>query len=193
MRVLPSDLRTAIRSMRAIASNGPWVHLKVEGKEIGDTHKVLGGKVRAQVTADAAGWIDLTRLQLYRNGVLFKEIPITKRTHPALQEEIDIPVTEDGWIVAVALGDMPLPIAVIGEVKGGQAKPVALTNPIWLDADGDGVVKQRETAPPKPTPWGVLPEPEESAADLVFAPLHAPLDCEPAEYLTWLRSHRTHP
>jgi hypothetical protein len=185
-RLLPSDLREAIVKMRAVASNGPFVQLTIDGKALGETVSVQAGRVQATITADAPAWIDLTRLQIYRNGVLHQEIPITSRTHPALKVDVKIDVPTDGWIVVLALGDAGLPVDVIGAVNGGQALPIALTNPIWLDADGDGKVKAVGVVPPRPVPWKqAMLRGDEDRAQLLL-PLHAPLDCEPFEYPDWL-------
>lgn len=194
-RVLPGDLREAIRSMRAVASNGPFVQMNVEGQEIGTTVKVPAAtrRVRIRVVADAAGWIDLTRLLIYRNGTQVKEIPITRRQHPALVEEFDLDVPYDGWVVAMALGDLPLPVDVIGQVKGGAARPLAVTNPIWLDYDSDGVVKPPKLPPPRPRPFGLVAQDVfniEGRTPQRATDLHAPLDCEPDQYLDWLERHK---
>lgn len=187
VRVLPEDLREALLSMRAVASNGPFVNLKVNGEDLGALVNARAGHVTARVVADAPGWIDLTRVLLYQNGNLLKEIPVTQRRHPALTEEVEVPVSADGWLVAVAVGDLPLPVEVIGAVKNGMARPFAFTNPVWLDADGDGRVKMAPAAPPQPQPFGAMFQTEEPRTGLGFfdgLPLHAPLDCEPA---AWLR------
>ena len=186
-RLLPSDLREAILKMRAVASNGPFVMLSVDGKGLGETVSVKGGMITATITADAPGWVDLTRLQIYRNGVLAQEIPITGRKHPALSTQVMLNVPADGWIVVLALGDLPLPSDVIGAVNGGQALPIALTNPIWLDADGDGKVTPSNMVPLRPLPWKQAALKAGSERGQILELLHAPLDCEPFEYPEWLR------
>jgi len=186
-RVLPSDLRDALLKMRAVASNGPFVQLKVDGKELGETVTVQSGKITATISADAPAWVDLTRLQIYRNGALIQEIPITSRTHPALQTQVKLDIPTDGWITVLALGDLPLPTDVIGAVSGGQALPIALTNPIWLDADGDGKVTPPNTVPARPLPWKQAMLTADHDRAQVLELLHAPLDCEPFEYPDWLK------
>jgi hypothetical protein len=189
-RVLPDDIRSAVRGMRAIATNGPFLQLTVDGRDIGETAVVRSGQVRLHVTADAASWIDLKRVMVYRNGDLLLSLPVTQRTHPALDTTVDLPVAVDGWIVAVAVGAEPLPVDVIGAVKGGQVRPFAITNPIWIDADGDSQIKPPGGVP-RPDPYANL------LGDLVITDepprlwqsqsLHTPLDCEPSELPDWLR------
>lgn len=184
-RVLPSDLREAILAQRAIASNGPFVQLTIDGKTLGQTARAESGKVTAKIVADAPAWIDLTRLQIYTNGALTKEIPITNRAHPALQAELSLNVPTDGWVLVLALGDQALPIDVIGAVNGGQALPIAFTNPIWIDADGDGKVTPPNTVPARPLPWKQAALSKEERPRM-WETIHAPLDCEPFDYPEWL-------
>ncbi len=186
-RIVPSDLRDALLKMRAVASNGPFVQLAVDQKELGQTVSVKGGKVVASIIADAPGWIDLSRLQIYVNGAMVKEIPITSRNHPALKTDVQLDIASDGWIVVMALGDVPLPTDVIGAVSGGQALPIGFTNPIFLDADGDGKVTPSKAVPTRPLPWKQAALRAEVDRASVFEMLHAPLDCEPFEYPEWLK------
>lgn len=190
-RVIQDDLRAAVRGMRAVASNGPFLQLLVDGRDVGDTVLVRGGQVRVHVIADAASWIDLKRVQLYRSGELVLSLPITERKHPALDTVLDLPINADGWLVAMVVGAEPLPVDVIGSIEGGQARPFAITNPVWLDADGDLKITPPGGSP-RPDPYANLlgvrsfitegrPRLWESQS------LHTPLDCEPTPLPDWLR------
>ncbi|MCS6912910.1 MAG: CehA/McbA family metallohydrolase [Myxococcales bacterium] len=181
-RVLPEDLRAAVRGMRAVASNGPFVLLRAGDREIGDTVSVRGGRLRVEVLADAPSWIDLDQLLMYRNGTLVRELPIQRRGHPALREVVDLDVPQDGWLVAMVVGRQPLPVEIIGQLGGGTVRPIAFTNPLWLDADGDGQVRPPLGPPPRPMPLGVPAEPPPGGLEELLQPLHAPLDCEPSAW-----------
>jgi hypothetical protein len=190
-RVLPSDLRDALLGMRAVASTGPFVTLSVDGHSIGDTFKPALGTVNIDVSADAASWIDLSRVLIYHNGEVVREWSLGgPRSHPALRQQATLPVSSDGWIVAMAVGDIPLPIQVIGGVKNGLTRPIAMTNPVWIDWDGDGKVTPPPLPPgPLPRPFGpmsIVNEEDGETTHLHAPPLHAPLDCEPDAYLEWL-------
>ena len=184
--VLPTDLRSALLDNRAVASNGPWLHMQVDGADVGSTVKPQGGSVQVKITADAAGWIDLSRVQLYHNGSLIKEWSVPSRSHPALVVETQVPVSGDGWLVAMAVGDQPLPTAVIGNVLAGKVRPFALTNAIRIDANGDGRVQPPPLAG-DPRPFGLLPETLAEDPLPPRPPVHVPLDCEPDAYLDWLQ------
>jgi hypothetical protein len=190
-RILPEDVRTAMLSMLAVATNGPLLHLQVDGHSMGEVVPVAGGKVTVDVWADAPGWVDLSRVLLYQNGVQVAELPIRSRNHPALQTSVVLKVPAEGWIVAVAVGNEPLPSDIIGAVGDGKVQPFAFTNPVWLDLDGDQKIKPSSDAPPMPAPFGpaamAAALAEEAAPRILEAPLHAPLDCEPSEWPRWLR------
>ena len=190
-RVLPSDLRTAIVNMRAVASTGPYLTLQVDGHDIGDTILPRSPTVIVDVTVDAPSWIDLSRVIIYRNGEMVRDFALGgpgPRSHPALHQQMSLPINGDAWILAVAVGNQPLPTSIIGAVRNGATLPFALTNPIWIDADGDGKVT------PPPFSSSMAPQPFDRAVGFfdAFAPprretnLHAPLDCEPDAYLEWL-------
>jgi len=196
-RVLPSDLREAVIGMRAVASSGPWLHMLVDGQPIGETVQVRAGagSVTVDIEADAPSWIDLSHVLLYQNGVLVKDwsVPALARPHPALAVQVSLPVAADGWLVAMAIGEQPLPVSVIGAVRSGLARPFAVTNPVWLDQDGDGKVQPpRMPGGAGPQPFGSprhlvgAEEPLAPTVSLSSAGLHAPLDCEPDTYLEWL-------
>jgi hypothetical protein len=195
-RLVPNDLRDTLLAMRAVASTGPFLKLRVDGHEIGETFSPPGSTVTVEVEADAASWIDLSRVLIYHNGVMVREFAIVPpRSHPALRQQLTLPVTSDGWIVAMAVGDQPLPTAVIGAVGGGMTRPFAFTNPVWLDFEGDGKVQPPPLLPgPPPMPFGALSlrelETEQQTARVGAAALHAPLDCAPDVYLEWLERTR---
>src|SRR5262249_29157727 len=146
--------RAAIAGMKVVASNGPFLKLTVEGQDIGETVAVSGGRVHLEGMAGAPAGGELTRGEIYQNGAPVRELPITVPKHPALRMAFDVDVPADGWLLAVALGDRPLPTEIIGDIMGGSARPIAFTNPVWLDTDGDGKVTPPRGAPPKPDPWG---------------------------------------
>jgi len=50
---------------------------------------------------------------------------------------LDLPVKRDSYIVARVDGDQPM-APVIGDRLRFDVRPLALTNPIFLDTDGDG-------------------------------------------------------
>jgi hypothetical protein len=189
-QILPTDIRDAMLGMQAIATNGPLVHIKVDGPGLGELVGVVGGKVTVDLWADAPAWVDLTRVLLYQIGQQVAELPIPTRNHPALRTSVDVPVSEDGWLLAIAAGDTPLDPDIVGRMAA-MAVPIGFTNPVWLDADGDGKVTPSRKVPPLPAVFDArsmaAAQAEQAAPRILETPLHAPLDCEPADWPLWLR------
>jgi hypothetical protein len=134
-------LADAIRNGRAIASTGPFLDLTVDGHKIGDTIVPHNGSVKVDVSVDAPGWMKVDEVRVYVNGVLKHRLPVTPGARPVFQTSFMEPIAGDGWIVAVAEGKKPLPPDVVGEYSHGngyEMTPWALTNPVFIDGNGDG-------------------------------------------------------
>jgi hypothetical protein len=140
--VTPEDLADAIRSGRAIASTGPFVTLRVNEHEIGDTvHLSEPGRVDAEITVDAPDWIQVDQVQLFVGGEPFTTIPISRGHRPLFDVSVSVPVRSDTFIVALASGAQPLPPDIVGEyghATGQEMRPWAITNPVFVDSNGDG-------------------------------------------------------
>jgi hypothetical protein len=118
MRALSEDAAMqAIREGRASATNGPFIELWVNGKEMGDTVVAADGKVSVRVRVQAAPWVDVTRVVIRRGGAdqfqrpaVLEEIPV-----PASTEVIRLDVTREyegipdsSFVVVEAAGDRPM-------------------------------------------------------------------------------------
>jgi hypothetical protein len=69
--VQPADVVDAVRKGRAIVSNGPMVHFRVDDAQVGDTLKVSPGTpVTLHIEVEKAPWYDVDRIEVYRNGHL---------------------------------------------------------------------------------------------------------------------------
>jgi hypothetical protein len=177
---LPGDttgelLADAIRNQRAIASTGPFVTLTVDQAQIGDLMiPTTPGQVTVGVTVDAPDWIHVDTLRLYVNGQLTDTLTIGRGQRPLFKGTFVKTVSADSWVVAFASGEDPLPPDVVGEyahANGFEMKPWALTNPVFIDADGDG-----QWHPPLPTAGAPHRLPSPQPFDAVV-----PQACDPSE------------
>lgn len=141
-KVLGSDLAEAIKQGRALASNGPFVLLTVDGAQLGDQIKNLKGSATVEVTVDAPGWISVDKLRIFVNGRVAVERDLTTGTRPLFHDSFPLKLPAgDAWVAAQVGGSKPLPEALVGEHSNGRALPFAITNPIYIDGDGDGQFK----------------------------------------------------
>jgi hypothetical protein len=100
---------------------------------------VLNGKATAKVTVQAAPWISVSKVTLYVNGQEVKTwtVPPSQET-VRLKETFEFPVSRDSWVVARVDGDKSME-PVVGDSKRFTVYPFALTNPVFLDSDGNGL------------------------------------------------------
>jgi hypothetical protein len=185
--VTPGDFAEAIKNGRAVASTGPFVTLTVDGGEIGDVVRPRhAGHVTVDVTADAPDWIQLDTVQLFVDGVSRQKWSVTPGQRPLFNATVTVNVNTDSWIVVVAGGKKPMPPDVVGEyshVGGFEMLPFAVTNPVYVDTDGNGwhPTKAWHGPPvlnPKDYGWDKLPKLNASVRlKSVGGPV--PLDCDP--------------
>lgn len=120
-------------------TNGPMIDLWVGSYGgIGSLTKIREGKARVKIQVEAAPWIDITELQIIMNGKVITTIPIQDKQEVRRYDAvITVPIERDSWILALVRGSRGLHPVVPG--KGEKAVlPFAITNPVWIDADGDG-------------------------------------------------------
>ena len=137
-------LINAIKKGHSFVSNGPLVELKIEDKYIpGDSLKVSQGTLNVQIKVQSAPWISVDEVRLIINGerkIVFnvKE----ERSLLKLKEEIGLTLKKDSYIALEALGKKSLfPVLQANSWSGllwDTPLPYALTNPIFVDVDGNG-------------------------------------------------------
>ena len=137
-KVSTIDVVRAIRGHHSFFTTGPFVDLRSGDAGIGDIVRARDGKLTVSVTIAAAPWIGVDRAILYVNGAERYRWPI--RSSPSVQRfeiEQSIEIDRDSYIVLRADGTEPLwPVA--GDAEATQVTPLAITNPLFVDHDGDG-------------------------------------------------------
>ncbi|MDP6107864.1 MAG: hypothetical protein QGI33_05460, partial [Candidatus Brocadiia bacterium] len=138
------NLREVIRSLgerpNAVVSNGPFLEVTVNGQPIGSTVRSDGGRVNVRVRLLAPEWMDVARVRIFFNGAIAHELKVGSRKGAlALERTVEVAAERDGWIVVLATGNRGMTAAYSAE-DGLGAVPFAVTNLIWIDADGDGLV-----------------------------------------------------
>ncbi len=136
--VTPRAVADAVRAGHVIFSTGPFVRLRVDGRDIGDLAKIDDGLAHGDIEVLAAPWIDVARVRIYLDGRVHFDWAVTPSSETSrFHRSFELPVGADGFVVARADGDRTLGPSV-GEGEWFRVYPLAVTNPIYLDADGDG-------------------------------------------------------
>ena len=128
----------ALKGHHAFFTTAPFVSLLVNNGSIGDLVPARGGKVHAEITVQAAPWVSVERVTLYLNGLEAKRWTVPPGTDAVrFHGTLDLTAPKDGYVVVRVDGDKSL-APVVGDRKTFTAYPFALTNPVFLDVDGDG-------------------------------------------------------
>jgi hypothetical protein len=133
------DVARAVKAHRSFFTTGPFVSLLVNGGMMGDLVPARGGKARAEITVQAAPWVSVDHVQLIVGGKPIKqwEVPGDATAPVRFHERADFDVKGDSYVLVRVDGDRSL-TPVVGDRKTFTAYPFALTNPVFLDVDGDG-------------------------------------------------------
>ncbi len=183
----PDEVVSGALQRQVSVSAGPFVELWANDHPIGHMVQVetAGEPVTIRIKVQAPSWMQIDRVELYRNGALIRELTGDRlRFDQAVRLDYnypDDPGGVDSWYVAVATGTSPNVLPAMGGVisstssgqlntgklveqilqafpaatmfytpapplpSSHQAYPYAVTNPVWVDADGDG-----QFTPPRP-------------------------------------------
>lgn len=136
----PESAMTSLKEGRAIVTAGPFIRLSVAGGGPGDTVKATGDKVRVDVDITAPAWLGISNARVWVDGEPRAELDISqvKRVGQLsrLHQVLEISVKSDTMVIATARAE-----GMLTEVlPGTKIQPHGFTNPVFIDADGDGRV-----------------------------------------------------
>ena len=149
------ELTASIRAMQVVGTSGPFVRFSVEddgGSDVGlgGTAVSTGDKVVAKIRVEAAPWIPVQEVRIYRNCELIdaRTVQSSKVLGKVLRFNQAIPlegIDADSFLhveAGIALdanGDPVSPglLTTVQTVEPG-VEPISFTNPIFVDRGGDG-------------------------------------------------------
>ena len=153
--VSPSELTSNVKAMQIVGTTGPFVRFSVEDDTAGDvglgrTAVATGKKVVVKIRVEAAPWIPVEEVRIYRDCELIDTLAIqsSKVLGKVLRFNRAIPlegIDADSFLHVEAgirldgSGDplSPLLLQTVQTVVPG-VEPFAFTNPIFVDRDGNG-------------------------------------------------------
>jgi hypothetical protein len=173
----PADVLAGLRAGRAFVTSGPFLEANLDDAGPGDVAIVRDGVARVRVVVRAPDWMALTRIEIWHEGAIVRSEAIpapgpavtnsdTRNATPSgarrdprrspsdteiladlrFEATLDVPITQDGYVVVLVRGDRPMDLAF----GRSGIPPLAFTNPIWLDVDGDGIAP--DPGDPRPSP-----------------------------------------
>jgi hypothetical protein len=136
--VTAADVAKGVKAHHAFFTTGPIVGFTVGKTGIGDIATLPHGKGTAQITVRAAPWVSVSRVILYVAGNEVKRWDVPKSEEVLrFDQKYDFSLPADTYAVVRVEGDGSL-APVVGGGTGVTVHPFALTNPIFLDANGNG-------------------------------------------------------
>ncbi len=138
------DLAGALRALKsapnAVVSNGPFIEAMMNERPIGSVVDGGGRPVRLALRVYAPPWMDAGSVLIYRNGDVVETLTLEAPEGAALRADrlLELDAPRDSWFVVRVCGSRPLPALYCMTADGPPG--VAVTNPFWVDADGDGEV-----------------------------------------------------
>jgi hypothetical protein len=120
------------RRRAVLVTNGPFFTLTVDGQSaVGTRHtRKKGTPLEVSLVVQAAPWVDVDRVELYRDGTLVRTLAVPASTAPVRLRET-LRLDKPGFWVVVVRGDGSLD-PVIPDDDGRPVTPVAVANPVWL-------------------------------------------------------------
>jgi hypothetical protein len=118
----------ALRAGRAFASTGPLLEAKLGAAGPGERFR--GGEGVLSVRVEAAPWVPVDRLRVYRDAVVVAE----RALEPGVTLALPLAFERDAFVVVEVEGT---PAPTWSALAPGFT-PLAVANPIFVDADGDG-------------------------------------------------------
>jgi hypothetical protein len=154
----PTDNPAEIDTMEMVHSaehghstmtNGPFLEVSAASGQTralpGDDLKAEQGKVQLHVRVQCPNWHTVNRVQILLNGKLVDTLNFThenarekfRETTLKFDETIPLELATDAHVIVVATGQGLKLGPVVGPAQQDE-EPIAVSNPIFVDVDGDG-------------------------------------------------------
>lgn len=148
-----SELLANLKAGKVIITNGPWIEVKINGKGLGEIASDTDGDsiVEFDLKVNAPTWVQTDFIDVMGDGMFRKRI--IRRSYNTTQHYPAPNKMDESKFRMRIHRDMIIQIKVVGErglepvvTKYGAGeeeyvRPYAISGPIYLDIDGDGVCK----------------------------------------------------
>lgn len=131
----------AMKKGQSFVSTGPIIEFTVNNTSIpGDTITIEEGKIDVGIKIQSAPWISVNEVRVIVNGERKIILPIDAAKEQILkfQGSISLNLEYDSYIAIEVFGSGTLFPVVQRRLRNNGPRPYALTNPIFVDVDGNG-------------------------------------------------------
>jgi hypothetical protein len=140
-----AELALAVKDQQVLVSGGPFVNVAVGDKGMGEVGDASSGTAKITIKVQAPTWMPVDTLRVILGGAEVNTVTLDGATadpqNPVVRYSgsLELLPTADTWVVVVVTGKGTLaPVSRNDE-------PFAVTNPIYLDVDGNGVYDPPKT------------------------------------------------
>ncbi|MCS7224210.1 MAG: CehA/McbA family metallohydrolase [Armatimonadetes bacterium] len=144
-KISPELLKKTVRNGSLVVSLGPFISFTINDAPIGSFVSMKDDTATFRITVEAANWVPVDRVELIANGRAIKGWDLKRVSGRSVQAVLNGTVMpdRDSWYVAMVTGPAGGLEPVLKPFRGRGGKvlpvqPIAITNPIWVDADKDG-------------------------------------------------------
>lgn len=142
-----TDLVASLKKMHVVMSNGPFLFVSAQGAVPGDTVQKMTD-ITLYIRVECPNWLDVDRVQVMVNGRPDAALNFTRTEHPEMfgdgvvkfEQTVAVHLESDAHLIVVATGEKES----LAKPLGGQ-HPTAITNPIFVDVQGDGFTPNKDT------------------------------------------------
>ncbi|MGB4705232.1 MAG: CehA/McbA family metallohydrolase [Candidatus Saccharicenans sp.] len=139
------ELASALKKGQSFVTNGPVVDLVVDNLyRPGDLLTARKGRVKVRLRVLSAPWVEIDEVRLIVNGerkIIFP-VPATATTSEKFNRKFEVELPVDSYLAVEAIGFKSLYPVVQQPARNNKleeaALPYALTNPVFVDVDGNG-------------------------------------------------------
>ena len=146
----------ALERGQVVISNGPFMEVTASsgGETVGPGDDLVAkdGKVDLTIRVECPNWLDVNRVQVFVNGREAANHNYRRRTHGDMfsdatvkfERTVTVDLDTDAHLIVATGGEGRQLGAIYGE-DAGQAMPVAVSNPVFVDLAGDGFTANGDT------------------------------------------------
>ncbi len=142
----PEEIVRNAKTGRMMITNGPFLKVATgDGLPIGSS-LIREGFVDLKVEVQTPNWLDIDRVQILVNGRQPEDYDFRRGSNPSMfaagavdfSETVRVHLQQDAHLIVVATGEASDLERGWGLDPKGRMSPVAFTNPIYVDVDGNG-------------------------------------------------------